>query len=98
MKASENPSIQKYLGDVCYPIAYAEVKIGKLIDEDWLKHRFEKTDAVNPYHTRVLVRTDKNPEVEPLESILLDVHSKGRANRKYENSNTHEFDRVGYKY
>ena len=104
MKASENPYIQRYVSEVCYPIAYAEVKLGKIIpacasdnNNDNYINKFENTNAVNHYHTRALVRTDRDPEVNQLESILLDVHSKGRANRKYENSNTHEFDRVGYK-
>ena len=105
MKASENPSIQKYLDEVCFPIAYAENTIGKLIDVDdnnIYQNQF-KGIALNPNHSRNLIRTDKTPEVDAYGNITngaeiyLDTHSKGRADRKYENPNTHEFDRVGYK-
>lgn len=98
MKASENPSIQKYLGDVCFPIDYAEVKLGRLINTTEDKYRFKNVDSsVNPMNTRALVRTDRHPDNHGLDSILIDVHSKGRADRKYESSSTVEFDRVGYK-
>ena len=78
MKASENPYIQKYVSEVCFPIDYAEVKLGRLIN-DKNDNRFEDTNAVNSLHTRALVRTDRHPNVNSLENILLDVHSKGRA-------------------
>ena len=95
MKASENPSIQKYLGDVCFPIDYAEVKLGRLINTTEDKYRFKNVDSsVNPMNTRALVRTDRHPDNHGLDSILIDVHSKGRADRKYESSSTVEFDRV----
>ena len=99
MKASENPSIQKYLGEVCFPVDYAEVKLGKLLDTDDGRYRFTVggSSAINPNHTRTLVRTDRMPWDYPLSEIVLDTHSKGRADRKYENSNTDELDRVGYK-
>ena len=99
MKASENGYIQKYINEVCYPIDYAEVKLGALLNTTDDKYRFDLQNNSSVAHTdtRALVRTDRSPLSYPLDSILLDVHSKGRANRKYQNSNTHEFDRVGYK-
>ena len=38
MKASENPYLKKYINEVCYPIAYTEVKLGKIIGEDELEN------------------------------------------------------------
>ena len=96
MKASENPYLKKYISEVCYPIAYAEVKLGKIIGEDEHPNQFDGME-LNPLHTRTLVRLDRTVETHRPEEIVLDTHSKGRADRHYENRNTGEFDRVGYK-
>ena len=96
MKASENGYIQKYINEVCYPIDYAEVRLGALLNTPEDKYRVSDIPVAYT-NTRALVRTDRSPSSYPIDSILLDVHSKGRANRKYENSNTQEVDRVGYK-
>ena len=96
MKASENGYIQRYINEVCYPIDYAEVRLGALLNTPEDKYRVSDIPVAYT-NTRALVRTDRSPLSYPMDSILLDVHSKGRANRKYENSNTQEVDRVGYK-
>jgi hypothetical protein len=96
MKASENPYVKKYIDEVCYPIAYAEVKLGKIIGEDEHPNQFDGME-LNPLHTRTLVRLDRTVETHRPEEIVLDTHSKGRADRHYENRHTGEFDRIGYK-
>ena len=96
MKASENPYVKRYIDEVCYPIAYAEVKLGKIIGEDEHPNQFDGME-LNPLHTRTLVRLDRTVETHRPEEIVLDTHSKGRADRHYENRHTGEFDRVGYK-
>ena len=95
MKASENPSIVAYMDRMCFPIGYATLKLDKLIDVEEGQYRYLDM-PLNPMNTRTLVRLDRTMPEFSADEIILDTHSKGRSDRKYESKNTDELDSVSY--